>query len=270
MRIWHQWSGELDPTSIYQKTLEAHMKAVAGEGVVVDFHGIDPETTKKWVAAVDRDAPSGRHGFNYAWSIHREGLAKGAIRAEAEGYDAFFISMINDAGLEEIRSLVQIPVVGLLQSSLLFGATLGRPIGLVTNVPAAIEQINRAVGNYGLRDLMGPFEVSLCTHAELRDGFTDPTVVIEKFTEAAERAVARGAKVIIPGEAPLNTLMAHAGVSRVAGVPVLDSMGIAIATAEMRSRFFKKSGLRPAEVGFYYATPPQALIDSLKEYYANH
>ena len=139
MRIWHQWSGVLDPPSEYHQALEAHIRNVAGEGVTVDFHGVEPRWIEKILAAVPKDAPNTRHGFNYVWSLHREGLVHGALEAEAEGYDAFFISMINDAGFEEIRSLLKIPVIAYTQSSMLFAATLGQPIGFVTFVEAAEE-----------------------------------------------------------------------------------------------------------------------------------
>jgi hypothetical protein len=48
-------------------------------------------------------------------------------------------------------------------------------------------------------------------------------------------------------------------------VPVIDSMGVGIAYAEMRSRFFKRTGLTHADVGFYYATPPKVMVDGLRE-----
>jgi Asp/Glu/hydantoin racemase len=199
--------------------------------------------------------------------LYKSDFVRAALRAEAEGYDAFFISVILDPALEEIRSLLKIPVVGLFQSTMLFAATLGQPISWVLYAPAAEEQLPRLASLYGVRDLMGPIIRPSFTLADVMAGYKDPTRVIEMFTEAGERAVAQGAKVLVPGEARLNTLMARAGVSEVAGVPVIDSIGVGIAYAEMRARFYRRTGLTHAQSGFYYATPPRALVDGLQEQY---
>ena len=56
-------------------------------------------------------------------------------------------------------------------------------------------------------------------------GFNDPEPVIDSFKKAAEKAIAQGADVIVPGEGPMNVFLATQGISRIGDVPVVDSFG---------------------------------------------
>jgi allantoin racemase len=271
VRIWHQCLSALENTPAYRTALEAHFKSVVGADVVVDLHGTVPGSTQiNDPAAFPQHEPNRRIGYTYALSLHKEQFVRAALRAEEEGYDAFYIATFADSGFEEIRSLLTIPVVTYCQSSLLFAASLGAPIGFVLFVEAAEAQLRRHALLYGLRDLIGPVVYADFGYGEVMAAFEDPSEVVKAFTEAAERAVEQGAKVLVPGEGPLNILLATAGVSQVAGVPVIDSLGVGAVYAEMRARFYRRSGLTHAQTGFYYATPPQALVEGLREqYYGN-
>ena len=57
--------------------------------------------------------------------------------------------------------------------------------------------------------------------------------LIEKFKAAASRAVADGASVIVPGPAFLATLANRAGLTHVEDALVLDTVSVAMKTAEM-------------------------------------
>ena len=55
-----------------------------------------------------------------------------AIRAEKEGFDAFLVGNISDAGLREAREMVNIPVLGACESTLHFACLMGATFGLIT------------------------------------------------------------------------------------------------------------------------------------------
>ena len=55
-----------------------------------------------------------------------------AMQAEREGYDAFLIGNISDAGIREAREVVGIPVLGLCETSLHVACMMGANFSLVT------------------------------------------------------------------------------------------------------------------------------------------
>jgi hypothetical protein len=96
-------------------------------------------------------------------------------------------------------------------------------------------------------------------------GFSDPTELIEKFKTAARKLIAQGADVIIPGEAPLNVLLARNGVTEVDGVTVMDSLGTWVKHAEMMVDLRRLCGTKPSRIGYYHRLPE---IERAKEVFA--
>jgi len=58
-----------------------------------------------------------------------------AMRAEREGYDAFLMGNISDAGVREARELVNIPVLGICETCLHLACLMGANFGLVSISP---------------------------------------------------------------------------------------------------------------------------------------
>ncbi len=76
-------------------------------------------------------------------------------------------------------------------------------------------------------------------------GFEQPGPVIDRFREAARGLIAAGADVIIPGEIPMNVLLAGEGVHRVDDVPVIDCLGVTLKMTEMMVELKASTGLEP-------------------------
>src|SRR5271169_3614283 len=74
------------------------------------------------------------------------------IKAEEEGYDGVFISCMYDPGLYESRHVVDIPVVGAMESSVHFASMMGKMFSLLT-LPPPVPQIETAlIERYGMKD----------------------------------------------------------------------------------------------------------------------
>ncbi|HET6187954.1 MAG TPA: aspartate/glutamate racemase family protein [Trebonia sp.] len=260
MRIWHQSVSILQNMGGYPAFIEQHLKKVAREDVEVVLHGIEPGT---YTSMNPRD----HVGYIYIQNVNKEQFIRNAMRAEREGYDAFFIATIPDIGFEEIRTLVDIPVVGFGQSSFLAAAMLGRKVGVVNFNVRAAEQITRNCVLYGLDHLLGPFVTMDFQLTDILQAYQNPEPLKEAFTLAVKEAVAQGAEVIIPGAGPLNVLLAELGVSRVEDVPVIDSMGVGVKFCEMRADLYKSSGLKPSRQGLYNAQPPAELVSHMRGLY---
>ena len=260
MRIWHQSFTVLDDVPHYRDALHRHLTAQLAPGTTIDLHGMKPGTYPS-------DYPGTHIGYAYLTGLHREQFVQAALQAQDEGYDAFLIATLPDTAYEEVRTLVDIPVVTFGQTSVLMAAMLGDRVGIVNFIAALEPQLRRNLRNYRLDALVGPILQVEAGFTDVMAAYADPEPLLDAFRAAARRAIAEGATVIVPGEGPLNVFLADQGLSRVDDVPVLDSLGSCVRVAELRAAQHRATGLHPARVGFHGAQPPRALVDAARDFY---
>jgi allantoin racemase len=153
-----------------------------------------------------------------------------AVAAEADGCDAFLIGHFQDSGLHEARSAVDIPVLGLGETSMLHACTLGQRIGLVTIDPIFIAWHQEQIVRYGLRErvigvtaMTGLVVEDYVRACQEDDAFTR---VFEQFERVARPLVAAGAEVLIPaGGLPAMVLSRRPGLE-VDGAVVLNPVPV--------------------------------------------
>lgn len=260
MRIWHQSFTVLDDVPHYRDALARHLASAAAPGTEVVLHGMAPGTYPS--------AYPGTHiRYTYLSGLHKEQFVHAALRAQDEGYDAFLIATIPDTAYEECRSVVDIPVVTLGQTSVLLAATLGSTVGIVNFIGALEPQLRRNMRVYGLEGIVGPIRRVAAEFTDVMSAYASPDGLLAAFTEAARETIAAGATVIVPGEGPLNVFLADHGVSRVDEVPVLDSLGTCLQVAEMRARQYRGAGLVASRAGFHHEQPPRELVDRARDFY---
>jgi allantoin racemase len=233
--------------------------AVLGASTHADVHGVAPGTFPRDIPPV--------HMHHYRWANHLITIqvVENAMRAEREGYDAFALSCFIDPGVDLARSVVSIPVISSLWTSLTLAATVGRSYGLITLDRDTADAQANLVRDYGFSDSMMAIE-SLdppVTEHDLDGAFSEKSELVERFRGHAERLVAAGADVIIPAEGLLNTIMVRHGVQTVLDCPVVDSYGGLLALAEMLVQQRRQSGLTAGRRGAY-AKPSTELIGHLR------
>ncbi|OLT30279.1 hydantoin racemase [Actinomadura sp. CNU-125] len=260
MRIWHQSFTVLDDVPHYRDALRRHLSSAARPGTTVEPHGMAPGT-------YPGSYPGVHIGHLYLTNLHREQFVRAALRAEDEGYDAFLIATIPDTGFEEIRTLVDIPVVAFGNASVAYAATVGTRVGIVNFIAELEPQLRRNMDAYGFGSLVGPIVQVEKGFTDVMAAYADPEPLLEAFRTAARRAVAAGANVIVPGEGPLNVFLADQGVSRVDDVPVIDSLGTALALAETRAVQYRRTGLHPPRTGLYFARPAPDMVAAARRFY---
>ena len=99
------------------------------------------------------------------------------------------------------------------------------------------------------------------------DGFNDPARLIDRFRDSARRLIADGADVIIPGEMPLNVLLATEGVHEVDGAPVLDGLGVTFALTECFVDLKRRTRLGASRNGWYGAAPRKERVQEVLGFY---
>jgi allantoin racemase len=199
--------------------------------------------------------------------LHASQFLLGALAAERDGFDAFAIMSIPDVGLTEARALVDIPVVGYGESAMLTACMLGARFGVLTFIEDLPELIADNAARYGLRERCAASRPAGFAFRDVLAGFADPAPLIERFQASARELIRAGADVIIPGEAPLNVLLAMNGVNRVDDCPVVDAIGATIKMAEALVDLRRASGVMPSRKGYFRRKPPAERIDELLAFY---
>jgi allantoin racemase len=258
IKIWHQSMTDLTVLPGYAKMLAEHARSVCGPDTIVDIHGVQHGTYPPGFPPIEM----GR--YHWAHQLAFIQVVENARRAEVEGYDAFAITAFVDPALEDVRSLVDIPVVSSCETALLISSTVSRAPSLITLEESMARTLRGLVSRYGYSDRV--VEVAAhnppLTEHELDGAFKGSPEFSNRFAAEARTLIARGADLIIPAEGVLNSVLVSNKITQVDGVPVLDSYGSLIAFAEMLVQLRRKAGLAIARSGAY-ARPPASLIASL-------
>ena len=247
MKIWYQSASgyRFEPVwNEYGRTLEAQCRRV--------LHA-DTEVYVTGIPVMVRDVENWR-GLQYYQNAQ---TLTNMQRAQDEGYDAFVIGCTLDVGLAEGNSMLDIPVVGISETAYRMAMTLGRLFAVVTSSAAFCEVYGEQVERYGVaaRYLRGPYVVP-ASEEDIATALARPEALTERFRAVAATAVTDGASVIIPGPAFLATLAHRAGLTQVDGAPVLDTVAIAVKTAEMRVDL-QRAGVAPSRrIGVYCKPDP--------------
>lgn len=260
-RIWHQSFTVLEDLPAYAGLLQRHADEVTRPETKVVLHGMRPGTYPS-------DYPGDHIRYSYLQRRHAQQFIDAALEAQADGFDAYFISTIPDVALEDIRTLVDIPVVGFGQASLLVAATLGTPVGVVNFIAALRPQLRRNAQAYGLGDLLGPIVPISASFKDVSAGYANPGPLVDAFRTAGREAIGQGAQVLIPGEGPLNVFLADHEVRDVDGVPVIDSIAAGLKLCELRVDLARATGLGPNRAGgLYFDKPSPALVEAVHDFY---
>ncbi|MBI4191011.1 MAG: racemase [Betaproteobacteria bacterium] len=261
IRIWHQSFTVLSDLGAYDRALQAHFHRVARPGTEIVMHGMRPGTYRTNYPGNDIRHAALQH-------LHSIQFIEAGLAAEREGFDAYAISTLPDPALREIRSMLGIPVVGYGESAMLTSCLLGSRFAVMVFISELTHQIADNARRYGMADrLAGVTDVGFRFNDVLQ-GFSEPAPLIERFRTAARAQIARGAEVIIPGEAPLCVLLASQGMSSVDGVPVLDSLSCWIKHAEMLVDLKRQSGVERCQIGYFNEPPPRERVAELLDFYS--
>lgn len=260
MRLWHQSFTVLEQLPAYAEALRQHFKKVARPDTEVVLHGMHPQTYRTNYPGVDI-----RYG--YVQYLHGQQFVMGGIAAEECGYDAYAIMTIPEPGLRETRSIVDIPVVGYGESAMLTACMFGERTGVLMFIEGMRGIIEDNVRRMGLSSrFVGAHFVGF-TFDDVLQAYDRPGPLLDRFRDAARELVRQGADVIIPGEAPLNLLLARNGVHRVEDVPVIDALAATIKMAETMVDLRRATGVSPSRHGYFAAQPPRERVKELLDLY---
>jgi Asp/Glu/hydantoin racemase len=223
-RIWAQGATDQTGHRNYLAALLPHMKACTDPEFELEFKTMTPSVTT--VHALSE--------FRFSREVIR-----GAIAAERQGYDVFFMNHFQDVGLYEARASVNIPVLGLGEATLLHACTMGRKLGLLAINPAFIPIHAEQVHRYGLQQRIAGIRAVNANIADYMEAFEVPAKKAELwaiFEHEARRLIEAGADTIVPtGGIPMMLFGNESG-ANVDGAPIINGVTVVIKAAEMAVR----------------------------------
>ncbi|MBN8478063.1 MAG: racemase [Burkholderiales bacterium] len=260
MRIWHQSFTVLEDLPAYAERIRHHVGKVVGPGTEVVLHGVAPGT-------YPANYPGDDLSYSFLFGMHAHQWVTNALAAEREGYDAYAMCSLVDPMLREIRTLVDIPVVATGETCVHLASMVGSRFGILAFIEGLIPRYWDQINACGLgARCAGVRGVGFRFQDTLR-AFDAPGPLIDRFRESARLLIQAGADVIIPGEVPLNVLLASEGVSRIDDVPLIDGLGATVKMAETMASLRATTGLSPSRRGWHNAAPRRERVEQVLDLY---
>lgn len=257
-KIWFQGATDRVAHRAYIAPLEAHVKRIIAPDFDFSFNTTTPPATTTHPVTEFRMARN---------------FMKNAVKAEQEGYSVMAISHFQDAGLAEVKSLVDIPVLGLGETTMLFACTLGRKFGLVTINPTFIPWHEDQVIRYGLTQRCVSVRAVDCKVSDFMDAFdTDAGYarLAPKFQREVDILLDAGADVIVPaGGLPMMMFggdQSHRKLKiETRGAPIINGITVLCKMAEAAVRMRELDSIGVSRRSNYAKPPAQALKEFLEQ-----
>ena len=260
MKIWHQSFTVLEDLPAYRDAIAMHIRKIVRPDTQVELHGQLPGTYPSNYPGTDL-------GFAALGTLHSLQWILRAVEAERTGFDAYAMATIPNPLIREIRTIVDIPVVGYGEASYHVASMLGRRFGVLVFIDRMAPLLEDHIAGHGLATRCIGVRPSGLTFQQVLAGYTTPGPVIARFQESARELIRAGADVIIPGEVPLNLLLAINGVRQVDGVAVLDSLAVTMKLAEAFADLHKSIGFSQTRHGFFGERPAAGRLDEVLGFY---
>jgi Asp/Glu/hydantoin racemase len=264
MRLWHQSFTVLQDLPAYVDVLKERIAQVVRPDTEVVLHGQIPGTYTSEYPGTDL-----AYGVLY-WMHGLQWLAA-AREAEKQGFDGMVLASIAGPMAQEIRTMVDIPVVGYGEAAFNLAGVYGRRAGMLFFIKERLDFWPQQLQSWGLADRFAGIEHAGVTFHDVLAAHTDPAKrdgVVARIVEQGEKLVREtGADVIVPGELPLNLLLSRAGVTQIAGATVIDGIATTFKFAELLVDLRRVSGMKPSNHGFFHASPDRGRLDQVLAFY---
>lgn len=249
IRIWYQSFIDVEAQAPYFRRLRAYVDSVTSSSTTIDIHGMTPPD---------------RHFHPITEFRGAAQTIRNAIRAGEEGYDAFVIGHFPEPGLQECRGVVDIPVIGLGEASLLYGCMMGRRIGLVTINPVFVPIHEAQIVAHGLQQrVVGVTAIEADVERFMR-AFEDAAIreeIRREFEQVVGPFVAAGADVVIPSGGMPMLLFSGMQPFTIRGAVVLEGIAATVRMAEMAVAMHRITGVAAGRSGQFRLASKGAIDD---------
>jgi len=233
----------------YDNLFLSNLKKVAKQGTEIEIH---PVKRSSFIIEA-----------SYLEMLNNAQVIEGIIEAEEKGFDAAVIGCANDPGLQQARQAVDIPVIGVTESSMLLACMLGHKFGVITVMDRLVPVCDRNIRNYGLDSRattpVRVFNLGKDVMQGMINMILTPDTINPQFEDLCLACIADGAEVIIPAcvaLSPAASLLNYTTV-RKTGVPVMDVTQVAVKMAELQVELKRSVGLGKSQRNWYRSLKPE-------------
>lgn len=154
------------------------------------------------------------------WMLLDVAILEAGLGAEGDGYDGVVVDTASDSGVDALRSVLDVPVIGAGRASLLFALTLGRSFGVLAQWGPALARMRKSLDDWGLAAACAGVE-HFATEPDFAGLIGDKRdEILPKMGAACVRLVDGGADVICLGSTTMHE--AHGYLSERLPVPVVN------------------------------------------------
>lgn len=262
MRLWVQVFSSRERNPNFHEALEQHLRSVVDPGTEIEVHG-----TKKGGLGEQ---------FRFFQAIDMPDIIENVLKCkhakDANGkprYDAFVSLNSTDPARVEAREILDIPVLGFLETTALLSCMMGKTFSLITPNPKFALSFEQKLKLYGLSERLTSIEaMNIPSLTDFRQGFIDPAAhqrIMHEFDKAARRAVAAGAEVLIPCGSHA-VLQARRGLREIDGALIVDGLAMLIKMAETAVRLQKSMGTVVSRKMLYQMPGAEVLEKARQDY----
>ena len=159
------------------------------------------------------------------------------------GLDAIVIACFDDTGVDAVRCLVDVPVIGIGEAALHAASMISTKFTVVTTLTRSVAGLEANLVRYGLAARCAKVRASDIPVLELEEN--DPATIDMTRHEIKAAIKVDGAEAIALGCAGMADLAAH--LSSEFGLPVVDGVACAVTMAEA----MVAAGLKTSKIGAY-------------------
>jgi len=177
--------------------------------------------------------------FPYIEFLNNRWFVEAGWKAEKDGCEAVIVGAATDTGLQYLKEVLNIPVVGITESACHLACVLGAKFAGITVFRRLIPPKSNLIRFYGLESRAIPNPIRSCelTGEDVEGLFTKKVMdasIKPKFEAVAKECIKEGAEVIICADAWLAPALSYFEYFEIpgTGVPVVDASAAAIKLAE--------------------------------------
>jgi Asp/Glu/hydantoin racemase len=264
MRVWEQGLVATYSMPGYKELILEHYAAYQRPDTTIEVHGVRDDASANAAKIAGKAVQ-----YVYLQRFHDDAILENVRRAEREGFDVVIIGALQDPALVAARTVVDIPVLGYGEASMLTACMHGSRFTFVSINPDMDPIIRTMIRDYGMGERAAPTAFMECGYADLGDAVAGkPERFLAAFRDAAKKAMReQGVDVILPGQTIIAELLWKAGIKELDGALVLDPRLPLLRMAEMLVDM-RRAGFGVSRRGFYWAKPPKDLEQGVRDFYA--
>lgn len=207
------------------------------------------------IATTSKSGPASIEGF-YDVAVCVIGLLEEAARHR--DVDAVIIACFDDTGLDAMRCLFDVPVIGIGEAAFHAAAMVSHRFSVVTTLSRSVAGISDNLKRYGLDAKCASVRATDIPVLKLEEN--DPASLADIRAEVAAAIEHDKAEAVVLGCAGMADLMQE--LSEEFGIPVIDGIACAVGMAEA----LVAAGLSTSKIGAYApAVNKQAAVGDLGE-----